>query len=45
MTGNEDIGFFVDGDAIFGEDRDSAIISCFADTHEGSGKIIKRVRR
>ena len=43
MTSEEDIGFFVNCDAIFCEDGDRAIISCFANTHEGSGKVIKGV--
>ena len=40
MTGDEDIGFFVKCDTIFGEDEDSAIVSHFTDTHERSGKVI-----
>ena len=43
MTGDEDVGFVVDCDAIFGENGDSAIVSSFANTHEGSGKVIKGV--
>ena len=33
LAGDEDIGFFVDGDAVLGEDGDGAVISCFANAH------------
>jgi hypothetical protein len=41
MAGDEHIGFFVDGDTVFGEYGHSAIISGFPDTHEGSRKVLK----
>jgi hypothetical protein len=43
VASDEHIGFFVDGDAVFGEYGHSAIIGGFPDTHEGSGKVLKRV--
>ena len=43
VAGDEHIGFFVDGDTVFGEYGHSAIISGFPNTHEGSGKVLKRV--
>ena len=33
LAGDEDVGFFVDSDAVLGEDGDGAVISCFADAH------------
>ena len=43
VAGDEHISFFVDGDAIFGEYGYGAIIGGFPNTHEGSGKVLKRV--
>ena len=34
MAGNEDVVFIMDGDTIFGENRNRAIVSSFADAHE-----------
>jgi hypothetical protein len=43
VAGDEHIGFFVDGDSIFGEYGHGAIISGFSYTHEGRGKVLERV--
>ena len=41
MTGDEDIGFFVNCDVIFGEDGDSATVSHFAALMREVGKSSK----
>ena len=41
MTGDEDVGFFVNHGTIFGEDGDSAIICCFVNTMREVGKSSK----
>ena len=43
LAGDEDVRFFVDGDAILGEDGDGAVISGFADAHQGMRKVCKGV--
>jgi len=35
LAGDEDTRFFVDCDAVLGEDGDGAIISSFANAHQG----------
>ena len=45
VAGDEHVAFFVDGDAVLGEDGDGTIIGGFTDAHERSRKVIKRIGR
>ena len=41
MAGDQHVMFFVDGDAIFGEDGDGAVVGGFSDTHEGCREVVE----
>ena len=45
VAGDELISFFVDGDAILGEDGDGTVVGSFTNTHEGSRKVVKLIGR